>query len=92
MGLPITSQLPNRSPEENAEAWNDVAATLETAGWTELKGAIDARLEQLQSDLLNKSPRESVGEYERVIGEMRGLRSIDSIIDGLKARAEEAIQ
>lgn len=87
MRQPITSHLPDRPPEEDVEAWRCVEATLQTVGWQEFIGAVDARVDQLQAELLGPKPREG---DERTIGEMRGLRSIEGIIYGLKARAEEA--
>ena len=90
MRLPITTHLPDRSPEEDAEAWIDVEATLETAGWRELEASIEARCDQLLKRLVDQGPHETAAEYASIAGEMRGLRSIEGIIKGLQARAEEA--
>lgn len=89
--MPITTHLPERTPAEDAEAWTDVSAMLETAGWRELEANVERRLDQLADKLVQREgPREGAAEYESIVAEMRGLRSIDGIIQGLRARAEEA--
>lgn len=86
---PLTIHLPDAEPQERVDVWEMVSYLTEMPGWTHFTAAVSSRIEGLQMELLNKPVRESAGDYERIIGEMRGLSSIEGIIEGLRKRAEE---
>lgn len=90
-GLATTLHLPEvESPGEAIDVGDLVAYVTELPGWAHIEDAIAAKVDGIRRELINKPVRESVGEYERAIGEMRGLESIAGIIAGLIRRAEEA--
>lgn len=67
-----------------------VAYLIELPGWAHIEDAIAAKVDALKNELLSKPVRKDAAEYERTIGEMRGLESVAGIISGLIQRAEEA--
>ena len=82
----LTAHLPPASPEEAVETAEAVADLRESHGWGYVTEAVNHRREALYADLINKGVRDSVGDYERIVGEMRGLESLEAIIEGLIVR------
>lgn len=85
----LTIHLPDADAQTRVDVWDMVRIVTEMPGWTRIQEAIESRQSGLQKELLNRPVRETAAEYERTIGEMRGLASIEGIIQGLRARAEE---
>jgi len=85
----IPFHAPDVQPEEAISAWEEVEYVLRMPGWERLKEGIAARVAGLQADLTAR-PRETAAEYERIIGELRGLAGLDQVIEGIRTRAEEA--
>ena len=87
----IKTHLPPVDSEQEAvEIGEAVKALEESIGWAHLREAVGMRIEGLTKQLMDQSPRETASQYERTIGHMIGLRDIENIIQGLRARAEEA--
>jgi len=77
-------------PGEAIDVGDLVSYLTELPGWVHIEDAIAAKVDALKHQLLNKPVRRDAAEYERTIGEMRGLESVAGIIAGLIKRAEEA--
>lgn len=90
--IPLTIHLPEVDDLEAIDVGELVAYMTELPGWTHIEAALDARVDSLKRELLYSPPRDNAAEYERAIGEMRGLESVRAIVDGLVKRAEEAKQ
>lgn len=89
--IATTLHLPEvDDPGEAIDVGDMVAYLKELPGWVHIEDAIAAKVDALKQQLLSKPVRQSIGEYERTIGEMRGLESVAGIVDGLIYRAEEA--
>jgi hypothetical protein len=89
--IATTLHLPEVDDPTDAIDVGDMVSYLqELPGWVHIEDAIAAKVEALKSQLINKPVRQSVGDYERTIGEMRGLESVAGIVAGLIHRAEEA--
>jgi hypothetical protein len=82
--------LARLDPQAEIERGERVQLLTEQVGWQDILDAVQSRVDQLQNELLTKPPREDAAQYERTIGEMRGLKSLPSIIEGMQKRAEEA--
>jgi len=77
-------------PDAAIDVGDLVAYLTELPGWAHVEDAIAAKVDGLRKELTTKPVRDSIGEYERTIGEMRGLESVAGIVAGLIRRAEEA--
>lgn len=77
-------------PGEAIDVGDLVAYLTELPGWAHIEDAIAHKVDALRRELMGKPVRQSAAEYERTIGEMRGLESVAGIIAGLIQRAEEA--
>ncbi len=81
--------LPALEPEEAIQAWEEVEYVKAMPGWERIQDALQTRVDGLQSALVSGA-KETPADYERIIGEMRGITAISQVIDGIKKRAEEA--
>lgn len=88
--IATTLHLPDVEASDAIDIGDLVAYLTELPGWAHIEDAIAAKVDALKSELLSKPVRQSAAEYERTIGEMRGLESVAGIIAGLIHRAEEA--
>ncbi len=86
---PLTAHLP--SVENVEEAWDsarEVELLREHPGWDRFKESVDHKIASLQEQLVS-SPKATPAEYERIIGEMRGLSQIDGLVAGLIQRGTQ---
>jgi hypothetical protein len=88
-----TVHLPKvADPEDRFNIGELVAATIATPGWEFIREALAAKVDGLRRELTDKPVRSDAAEYERTIGEMRGLEGVPAIVAGLIKRGEESMQ
>ena len=89
--LATTIHLPEvDEPHEAVEISDAVRFLTELPAWKYIEDAIAAKVEHLRLELTNKPVRADAADYERTIGQMIGLESVDGIVAGIHKRAEEA--
>lgn len=69
-----------------AEAIDSLSALY---GWKVLEAAIELQIAARVKELTTLSVRDSAAEYERTIGEIRGLQLFPQLIEGIRSRAAE---
>jgi len=82
--------LPEVDDSDAIDIGDLVAYLTDLPGWAHVEDAIAAKVDGLRKELTTKPVRDSIGEYGRTTGEMRGLESVAGIVAGLIRRAEEA--
>lgn len=87
----LTDLFADLSPDELSEAKEAVLEMTRSRGWTVFRDALDRHVAALNRGLIDRlHPAETVAEYEAKLGEIRGLESIEPVIDGLILLGEEA--
>lgn len=80
-----TVHLPAADEQEAFEAAQQVELLTEMPGWDFLMEAVKSKVEHLRTQLTN-GVKGTPADYERIIGEMRGVESIEAIANGLLKR------
>lgn len=68
---------------ESIAAKRDVLTIAESAGLASIFEAIEQRKLDLVTQLLTRTPSDSGAEYERIIGQIRGLEEVPMIVEGV---------
>ena len=80
----LTTHLDGWSLETQAEAKEAILGLTQHPGWDVLTEAIRLRGNDRNAFLKSRQkPFESPAEYEAILGEIRGLESIEAIVDGV---------
>lgn len=89
---PITDTSVSQWPPDDLVKARDALMELgESKGWEIAREAISAQIESLRAELESRpAPREASADYEAILGQIRGLQSIEPIIDGVILLGDEA--
>lgn len=80
-----TAHLPAASEEERFDAAHEVEMLMQLPGWDRLMEGVAAKREALANQL-TAGVKQTTADYERIIGEMRGLDSVEAIANGYLSR------
>lgn len=71
------------TPREAVVAKNAVSAIAEHPGLEAITEALEMRKLELVSQLLTREPSDKGADYERVLGQIRGLEELPLLINGI---------
>lgn len=80
---------------EAVEAARDVESLVDHPGYEHLLDAVVLRVEALHAELIDKKPSSSAAEYADIVGQLRGLRELHGLAEGViryGRKAEEALR
>lgn len=89
----LTDLFADLTEDELADAKEAVLECVQSRGWEVLRDALGRHADSILETLAARGqgrPLETAADYEARLGEVRGIRSIESVIDGLILRGEEA--
>lgn len=79
----FTTHLRDWNPAKSIHSAEELKGLMEHAGWPILLEALELREKDVRNDLLAREPTDSAAHYATTVGELRGLRQIESIAEGI---------